>query len=187
MKGRSAADDASILLSILSMDDASSPALAAVSGGQTSSRQQVNDTCLDLLLSEIVAHTFSLYATPHEVPYPSSAADPLSPNGSLAPTPSMLTADHAPDVHPRLDGLGYRVGMALAERYTKDRPHMSDDLDVIKFICKDFWLAVFRRQIDNLRTNHRGVYVLQDNTFKWLSRASTAVGGADAARRAQPV
>ena len=30
----------------------------------------------------------------------------------------------------------------------------------------------FRKQIDNLRTNHQGVYVLQDNSFKFLSKSS---------------
>ena len=29
-----------------------------------------------------------------------------------------------------------------------------------------------RKQIDNLRTNHQGVYVLQDNSFKFLSKTS---------------
>jgi hypothetical protein len=42
----------------------------------------------------------------------------------------------------------------------------------MKFICKDFWTGVFRKQIDNLRTNHQGVYVLQDNCFRLLSKAS---------------
>lgn len=28
-------------------------------------------------------------------------------------------------------------------------------MDIIKFICKDFWQAVFRKQVDNLKTNHR--------------------------------
>lgn len=32
---------------------------------------------------------------------------------------------------------------------------MVDTLDVIKFICKDLWTIVFRKQIDNLKTNHR--------------------------------
>lgn len=32
---------------------------------------------------------------------------------------------------------------------------MSDTLEVIKFVCKDLWMAVFRRQVDNLRTNHK--------------------------------
>ena len=42
----------------------------------------------------------------------------------------------------------------------------------MKFICKDFWTSVFRKQIDNLRTNHQGVYVLQDKNFKFLSKVS---------------
>lgn len=48
-----------------------------------------------------------------------------------------------------------------------------DTLDIIKFICKDFWIAVFQKQIDNLKTNHRGVYVLTDNSFRWLSKMSS--------------
>ena len=30
-----------------------------------------------------------------------------------------------------------------------------DTLDMIKFLCKDMWTLVFRKQIDNLKTNHR--------------------------------
>ena len=26
---------------------------------------------------------------------------------------------------------------------------------MIKFLCKDMWMLVFRKQIDNLKTNHR--------------------------------
>lgn len=32
---------------------------------------------------------------------------------------------------------------------------MLEPLDVIKFICKDFWIAIFKKQIDKLQTNHR--------------------------------
>ena len=35
-----------------------------------------------------------------------------------------------------------------------------------------FLSKLFRKQIDNLRTNHQGVYVLQDNSFRFLSKAS---------------
>jgi hypothetical protein len=28
-------------------------------------------------------------------------------------------------------------------------------LEVIKFVCKDFWQVVFKKQVDNLKTNHR--------------------------------
>lgn len=42
-----------------------------------------------------------------------------------------------------------------APRFSRDRTRMVDTLDVIKFICKDLWTIVFRKQIDNLKTNHR--------------------------------
>jgi hypothetical protein len=29
-----------------------------------------------------------------------------------------------------------------------------------------------RAQVDNLRTNHRGTFVLKDNTFRWLAKLS---------------
>jgi hypothetical protein len=25
----------------------------------------------------------------------------------------------------------------------------------MKFLCKDFWQALFKKQVDNLKTNHR--------------------------------
>ncbi|XP_056682797.1 uncharacterized protein [Spinacia oleracea] len=57
-------------------------------------------------------------------------------------------------------------------RYTMDRPRFGDHLEAIKFICKDFWSEIFKKQIDNLKTNHRGTFVLQDNRFRWLSHIS---------------
>lgn len=39
---------------------------------------------------------------------------------------------------------------------------------MFKFICKDLWSTVWDKQIDNLRTNHRGVFVLQDSAFRPL-------------------
>ncbi|PWY64297.1 BET3 family protein [Aspergillus heteromorphus CBS 117.55] len=75
----------------------------------------------------------------------------------------------------RLESLGYRVGQGLAERFSRDRPRFSDNLDVIKFLCKDLWTILFKKQVDNLKTNHRGVYVLTDNSFRPFSRMSTSV------------
>ncbi|KAI0537362.1 BET3 family protein [Xylaria digitata] len=85
----------------------------------------------------------------------------------------------------RLDGLGYRVGLGLVERFSRDRPRFTDTLDAIKFVCKDLWMLVFKKQVDNLKTNHRGVYVLTDHAFRPLSRMSTEAGG-QAVARAQP-
>ncbi|CZT06017.1 probable trafficking protein particle complex subunit 6B [Rhynchosporium graminicola] len=85
----------------------------------------------------------------------------------------------------RLELLGYRVGQGLVERFSRDRPRFTDTLDVIKFLCKDLWMLVFRKQIDNLKTNHRGVYVLTDNSFRPFARMSTEAGG-QAVIKAQP-
>ncbi|KAG7290295.1 hypothetical protein NEMBOFW57_000294 [Staphylotrichum longicolle] len=75
----------------------------------------------------------------------------------------------------RLEGIGYRVGQGLVERFSRDRPRFNDTLDVIKFLCKDLWTLVFRKQIDNLKTNHR---------FLWLPCG--IVRGALAALASQP-
>ncbi|XP_042569396.1 trafficking protein particle complex subunit 6b-like isoform X2 [Cyprinus carpio] len=78
----------------------------------------------------------------------------------------------------KLESMGFRVGQGLIERhfslcrFTKDTPRFKDELDVMKFICKDFWTSVFKKQIDNLRTNHQGIYVLQDNKFRLLTHLS---------------
>ncbi|CAO2586781.1 Trafficking protein particle complex subunit 6B [Lemmus lemmus] len=65
-----------------------------------------------------------------------------------------------------------RLGQGLIERFTKDTARFKDELDIMKFICKDFWTTVFKKQIDNLRTNHQGIYVLQDNKFRLLTQLS---------------
>jgi len=58
-------------------------------------------------------------------------------------------------VYFRLERLGFRVGQGLSERFSRDKPRFADNLDVIKFLCKDLWMIVFKKQIDNLKTNHR--------------------------------
>ncbi|KAH9883229.1 transport protein particle component [Xylariomycetidae sp. FL2044] len=99
---------------------------------------------------------------------------------------SLLDEDEERDaVFYRLETLGYRVGLGLVERFSRDRPRFNDTLDAIKFVCKDLWMLVFKKQVDNLKTNHRGVYVLTDNVFRPLSRMSTDTGG-QAVARAQP-
>ncbi|AQK43355.1 Transport protein particle component, Bet3 containing protein [Zea mays] len=55
----------------------------------------------------------------------------------------------------RIEAIGFQVGHQLSERYTMERPRFSDHLEAIKFICKDFWSELFKKQIDNLKTNHR--------------------------------
>ncbi|XP_076949094.1 uncharacterized protein LOC143621619 [Bidens hawaiensis] len=115
--------------------------------------REVSESCMDTLLTEIV----SSYSTRFYANKPELAAR-------------------------RLEAIGYQVGHQLAERYTMDRPRFTDHLEAIKFICKDFWSELFKKQIDNLKTNHRGTFMLQDNKFRWLSRVSPdpAVESSDA-------
>ncbi|EAW57328.1 trafficking protein particle complex 6A, isoform CRA_c, partial [Homo sapiens] len=67
-----------------------------------------------------------------------------------------------------LEGMGFRVGQALGERLPRETLAFREELDVLKFLCKDLWVAVFQKQMDSLRTNHQGTYVLQDNSFPLL-------------------
>lgn len=68
----------------------------------------------------------------------------------------------------KFERMGYSVGQRLIERFhfplnkyllieraTKEKPRFGETLEIIKFICKEFWVDVFKKQVDNLRTNHR--------------------------------
>ena len=64
-------------------------------------------------------------------------------------------------------------------------PSESHILDLVKFICKDVWIALYEKQVDNLRTNHRGVYVLVDNAFAPLAKVSSIKGEREAEEEVQ--
>lgn len=109
----------------------------------------LNSTCLDLLLIELVplAHRLSQQLAETTTP----PHDALRGGGGVDDEEDEVREA----IFYRLDMLGYRVGHGLVERFSRDRPRMNDTLDVIKFVCKDLWTIVFRKQIDNLKTNHR--------------------------------
>ncbi|MCJ1472834.1 Trafficking protein particle complex subunit 33 [Lambiella insularis] len=131
----------------------------------------VSASCLDLLLIEIVPMAYRIAGELSiRAPESKGAAD---------------EEEQREAAFRRLETLGYRVGQGLVERFSRDRPRFLDTLDVIKFLCKDMWTLLFRKQIDNLKTNHRGVYVLTDNTFKPFSRMSMH-SSSEAVARAQP-
>jgi trafficking protein particle complex subunit 6 len=46
----------------------------------------------------------------------------------------------------------------------------AQQLEAVKFLCKDVWIEIFNKQIDKLQTNHRGVFVLKDLNLSWLTR-----------------
>lgn len=76
------------------------------------------------------------------------------------------------------------ISKALKARLTLARPPLASHLDIIKFICKDLFLFVYSKQVDNLRTNHRGVFVLQSHVFPPLvALSSRGPADLDAAKR----
>ncbi|KAI0063244.1 TRAPP complex subunit trs33 [Artomyces pyxidatus] len=107
---------------------------------------------------------------------------------STVPTLDKTPAEEEEEsVRARLEAIGLHVGANITERLCHDRLGFSDTLDTIKFICKELWSTCWDKQVDNLRTNHRGVYVLQDNSFKPIARISSWESRADATRRAKLV
>jgi hypothetical protein len=92
----------------------------------------------------------------------------------------------------KIERLGFDVGYRLCERLAQSKalapssttsqstppPNVTPEahalsvmqLEAVKFLCKEFWTEVFRKQIDKLQTNHRGVFVLKDHDLKWLRR-----------------
>jgi len=95
---------------------------------------------------------------------------------------AILSAERAAA---KIERLGFSVGYRLCERLSQSKPIVnatsgeggassssvsSNHLECVKFLCKEFWTEVFRKQIDKLQTNHRGVFVLKDSELRWLRR-----------------
>ncbi|SCU80398.1 LAMI_0B02190g1_1 [Lachancea mirantina] len=69
--------------------------------------------------------------------------------------------------------MGYQIGNQVSELLIfSNNPNLNfrdmDLLSVMKFICRDVWKQLFGKQIDNLKTNHRGTFYLFDYDLKLL-------------------
>lgn len=106
-----------------------------------------------------------------------------SDNESSPPSEEQLTIA-AEMAAAKLERIGWTVGYRWTERLAQNKtwnavaPTNGDDaaavaaqqLEAVKFLCKEVWMEVFRKQIDKLQTNHRGVFVLKDLDLKWMKR-----------------
>lgn len=142
-------------------------------GSAYAQQRLVSESCMDLFLIEMVE--------------------------TICRTTAAETDADSDAMFYKLENMGYAVGQRLVERYihisgfdtyrylrrmcslyiyirfTKDRPRFADTLDVVKFICKDLWSVMFKKQIDNLKTNHR---VRQRSLFSCIhSFSDTATYG----------
>ncbi|PVV02069.1 hypothetical protein BB560_003485 [Smittium megazygosporum] len=140
----------------------------------------VNETTLDLLLIEIIDSTQEFadqkYSKDYSVLLEKNNVVPKNKEtGSEAKPSSSQQAETDSEVisalvKTRLEAIGFRIGTRLSERYSVDISCFVDALSVIKFLCKELWCILFGKQIDNLKTNHKGVFILQDYNFKWITK-----------------
>lgn len=87
---------------------------------------------------------------------------------------SLLPTD---DVTIRIEQLGFNLGLKISELLlyqNSSTTKIIDILDIMKFICRDVWKCFYNKQIDNLRTNHRGIFVLIDNNYKLINQFSSS-------------
>jgi len=86
----------------------------------------------------------------------------------------------------RIEQLGYQVGQRLLSPilFQYSSTLITEQLERVKFLCKEFWTVIFGKAIDNLKTNHKGVYVLYDYTFDWITRFGADANSPEAAKMA---
>lgn len=81
------------------------------------------------------------------------------------------------ELHAKLEAAGFAVGRRYAERLALARDRPIEVLDVVKFVCREFWQEMHLKAVDKLQTNNKGVFVLQDFNYRWLRYVSAKAGG----------
>lgn len=111
---------------------------------------------------------------PTPLPTPAIRKDNRGSTTSLASKAAAKADDEEEGLRLRLEAIGVHVGANITERYMRHflsspshtttdvslrlchgKPHFSETLESIKFVCKDLWTMCWDKQVDNLRTNHR--------------------------------
>lgn len=183
-------------LSLNTKNQPRNPIIAALENPQSSlfQQKQVAESCFDVLIVEMV-RTIERTSTDLDKKFQKFLIQTSSSFTSTSSAPSATTSNHTSEVeaenspvsekrerdqelqdviYAKIELIGQRVGYALAEKLVADRStrfQWSDSnvqLEIMKFICKEFWMFIVGKQIDNLKTNHKGIFVLQDNQFRWL-------------------
>jgi hypothetical protein len=126
--------------------------------------KQVADSTLEFLMTEILRYVETSTAPP---------ADSEPTEEQVVFAREMSAA--------KMERMGHSVGYRICERLAQNRTFNASgkdpvaalaaaQLEAVKFVCKEIWMEIFRKQIDKLQTNHRGVFVLKDLELRWLTR-----------------
>jgi len=105
----------------------------------------------------------------------------ISTTNTATPTSTSSTRNPSPATSRKLENMGFCVGRRLIERQTRDDPpkRLENNMSIMRYICKDFWPLAFDHPASRLRTNHRGIFVIEDSAFK-LIEAIGPMEGVDA-------
>lgn len=153
--------------------------------------KRVNARCLDFLLMEMISN--SIRVTQHKEVESRSNGKSDNAVEELDDAPgSVAILDHpsinTDDVTLRNETYGFQVGIRLCELLmykNLQSSKITNILDIMKFVCRDVWRCLYGKQMDNLRTNHRGVFVLVDNNCRLISSMNSSKGLPDTISRAR--
>jgi len=174
--------------------------------------KQVNACCLDYLMNELVPLSMRVGSQIHKNENninemmrnleltgrdSEEALDLLKQDKIFAPGRTDYLDDDKSmtdaSVLNRIEQSGFEVGykitdciVYLKESTEKTEIKLTDTLEIMKFICRDVWKAIYRKQMDNLRTNHIGTFILIDNCFRPLQRFQTSGGDEDTVKKSLP-
>lgn len=155
----------------------------------------VNSTCLDLLLNEIVP--LAIRTTEDQSkPVDQSLEEKISEitlDSTIAGGVEVFDSEYlnSEDVYYKVEQYGFSIGLRLAEIliYKNSNNEILKNLEllnIMKFICRDVWKLIYGKQMDNLRTNHRGTFVLIDNSFKNFNRFDSPIDFNDTLNKSKP-
>eukprot|EP00835_Amoeboradix_gromovi_P005007 NODE_432_length_8732_cov_0.302907.p6 type:complete len:144 gc:universal NODE_432_length_8732_cov_0.302907:6242-6673(+) len=68
----------------------------------------------------------------------------------------------------KVRAIGNSVGEQIVEIATFQTAPFHDPLACLKWIAKDFWNLVFKKNITHLKTDRKNTFILEDHEFKWI-------------------
>lgn len=155
----------------------------------------VNSTCLDLLINEIVPlaiRTTEEQSKPIDESLTTKTAE-LSLDPLIAGNVEELDSEflNSEGVYYKVEEYGFSIGLRIAEIliYQNSNNEILKNLEllnIMKFVCRDVWKLMYSKQMDNLKTNHRGTFVLIDNNFEYFQRFDSPLDFEDTLEKMKP-
>jgi hypothetical protein len=140
----------------------------------------VSEQVMEALLTELCVYAAKSCSPP---PTTTTDSDTVVDSGGGSPEEEEAVTVAAEMAAAKLERMGYATGYRLCERLAQNKTWnvaaagqdpaaatAAQQLEAVKFLCKEVWMQVFNKQIDKLQTNHRGVFVLRDLELTWLTR-----------------